>query len=132
AEESVGVALLTRALVEAAAAGDLVHADASAHAEHLDAAVWHAARHGLDDVLVDPVTASVAPAWHVIERMRDCVRPALDAAGDRARVEALVARIRAEGNGAARQRAALAEGVPSLERLLRTSFAAPPLAPVVA
>ncbi|MGM1029041.1 MAG: carboxylate-amine ligase [Actinomycetota bacterium] len=132
AEESVGVALLTRALVEAAAAGDLVHADAAAHAEHLDAAVWHAARHGLDHVLIDPVTASVAPAWHVIERMLDGVRPALDATGDRARVEALVARIRGEGNGAARQRAALAEGVPSLERLLRTSFAAPPLAPVVA
>ncbi len=126
AEESVGVALLTRALVESAAAGDLPHADAAVHAEHLDAAVWHAARHGLDDVLVDPVTASIAPARHVIERMLDAVRPALDASGDRDRVEALVERLRTEGTGAARQRAALAEGVPALERLLRTSFAASP------
>ncbi|MGC5076247.1 carboxylate-amine ligase [Agrococcus sp. DT81.2] len=128
ADETVGAALLTRALVEAAAAGELPHAKAAAHAEHLDAAVWHAARHGLDDVLVDPVTASIAPARHVIERMMDSVRPALDASGDRDRVEALVQRIREEGNGAARQRAALAEGVPALERLLRTTFAAPPVA----
>ncbi|MET4098905.1 carboxylate-amine ligase [Agrococcus sp. UYP10] len=125
ADETVGAALLARALVESAAAGDLPHAAAAAHAEHLDAAVWHAARHGLDDVLVDPVTASIAPARHVIERMLDAVRPALDASGDRDRVEALIARLRAEGNGAARQRAALAEGVPALERLLRTSFAPP-------
>lgn len=124
ADETVGVALLARALVETAAVGDLPHAAASVHAEHLDAAVWHAARHGLDDVLVDPVTASVAPARHVIERMMDAVRPALDASGDRERVEAFVDRMRTEGNGAARQRAALAEGVPALERLLRTSFSA--------
>ena len=129
ADETVGVALLARALVEAAAAGELPHATAAAHAEHLDAAVWHAARHGLDDVLVDPVTASIAPARHVIERMMDAVRPALDASGDRDRVEALVARIRVEGNGAARQRAALAAGVPALERLLRTTFAPVPVAP---
>lgn len=129
AEESVGVALLTRALVESAAAGDLPHADAAAHAEHLDAAVWHAARHGLDDVLVDPVTASIAPARHVIGRLLDAVGPALDAAGDRERVEALIERLRTEGNGAARQRAALAEGVPALERLLRSTFAAPPRTP---
>lgn len=127
AEESVGAALLARALVEAAASGELPHAAAAAHAEQLDAAVWHAARHGLDDELVDPVTASVEPAWQVVERMLDAVEPALDAAGDRGRVEALVQRIRADGNGAARQRAALAEGVPALERLLRTSFAARPV-----
>lgn len=128
AEESVGAALLSRALVEAASAGDLPHAEAAVHAEHLDAAVWHAARHGLDDVLVDPVAARVAPAWDVMDRMLDAIGPSLDASGDRARVEALVERVRAEGNGAARQRAALAEGVPALERLLRTTFAAAPRA----
>lgn len=126
-EESVCVALLTRALVETAASGELPHAAAAAHAEHLDAAVWHAARHGVSDDLVDPVTASLAPAWRVVERLLDAARPALDAAGDRDRVEAFVERIRAEGNGADRQRAALADGVPALERLLRSSFAAPSL-----
>lgn len=129
AEESVAAALLTRALVETAAAGDLPHAQAAAHAEHLDAAVWHAARHGLDDVLVDPVTAAVAPARHVIGRMLEAVGPALDATGDRDRVEGLIERVRTEGTGAARQRAALAEGVPALERLLRSTFAAPPRTP---
>ena len=51
--------------------------------------------------------------------------PALDAAGERGRVESLLERTRAAGNGAARQRSALAEGLPALERLLRTSFADP-------
>lgn len=126
-DESVGAALLCRALVEAAAAGALEHDEAAVHAEHLDAAVWHAARHGLDDVLVDPTTASLAPAWNVIDRMLEAVRPQLAATGDLARVEALIERIRAEGNGAARQRAALADGVPGLERLLRATFAQPTL-----
>ncbi len=127
ADESVGIALLTRALVEAAAAGALPHAETAVHPEQVDAAVWHAARHGLDDDLVDPATASLAPAWTVIERMLDAVRPVLDQTGDTARVEALVERIRAEGNGATRQRAALAQGVPALERLLRRSFSPPAL-----
>ncbi|KAA6436232.1 YbdK family carboxylate-amine ligase [Agrococcus sediminis] len=127
ADDTIEAALLTRALVETAAAGALPHDPAAAHAEHLDAAVWHAARHGLDAGLVDPTTASVAPAWDVIERMLEAASPALDAAGDRGRVESLLERTRAAGNGAARQRAALAEGLPALERLLRTSFADSPV-----
>ncbi|MCH1881814.1 YbdK family carboxylate-amine ligase [Agrococcus sp. ARC_14] len=124
ADETVATALLTRALVEVAAAGELPHAVAAGHPEHVDAAVWHAARHGLDGSLVDPVTAALAPAWVVIERMLDAARPALAAAGDEERVDALVARARSEGNGAARQRAALADGRATLGRLLRATFVA--------
>lgn len=124
ADETVATALLARALVEVAAVGELPHAEASAHAEMVDAAVWHAARHGLDDALVDPVTAAPAPAWVVVDRMLDAARPALAAAGDEERVQAVVDRTRAEGNGAARQRAALADGEPALGRLLRATFVA--------
>lgn len=67
ADDTVALALLTRALVATAAAGELPHAPAAAHQELLDAAVWHAARHGTAADLVDPTTASAAPAWDVIE-----------------------------------------------------------------
>lgn len=124
AEETVAAALLTRALVETAAAGDLPHAAAAEHHEFVDSAVWHAARHGLDRTLADPVTAALAPAWVVIDRMLDAVAPALTAAGDRSRVDALLERVRADGNGAARQRAALSHGQAALARLLRDAFVA--------
>ncbi|WP_206447778.1 carboxylate-amine ligase [Agrococcus sp. KRD186] len=124
AGETVATALLARALVEVAAAGELPHAEAAAQPELVDSAIWHAARHGLDDGLVDPTTARLTPAWEVIDRMVEAARPALQAAGDEQRVDALIARVRAEGNGATRQRAALAEGEAALGRLLRESFSA--------
>lgn len=124
ADETVAVALLTRALVEAAAAGELPHAEAAAQPELVDSAVWHAARHGLEAELVDPATAALAPAWTVVDRMLAAALPALSAAGDEERVRGFVERVRAEGNGAMRQRAALADGEPALARLLRTTFVA--------
>lgn len=124
AGDTVAIALLTRALVEVAAVGELPHAEAAAQPELVDSAIWHAARHGLDDELVDPTRAGLAPAWSVVDRMIEAARPALAAAGDEGRVDAFLARTRAEGNGAARQRAALAEGEAALGRLLRASFTA--------
>lgn len=124
AGETVAAALLTRALVETAAAGELPHAAAAEHHELVDSAVWHAARHGLDDTLVDPVTAALAPAWVVIDRMLDAIGPALAAAGDGQRVHALIERVRTHGNGAARQRTALSSGPQALARLLRDAFVA--------
>ncbi|WP_072314602.1 carboxylate-amine ligase [Agrococcus sp. Marseille-P2731] len=124
ADETVAAALLSRALVEVAAAGQLPHHEASAHAELVDGAVWHAARHGLEGELVDPTTAELAPAWSVIDRMLELVAPALAAAGDEERVRAVIERTRAEGNGAVRQRAALADGRPAVARLLRSTFTA--------
>ncbi|MCR8671717.1 YbdK family carboxylate-amine ligase, partial [Agrococcus sp. HG114] len=97
ADETVALALLSRALVETAAAGELPHAAAARQPELLDAAVWHAARHGTEADLVDPASASAAPAWVVIERMLGAARPALEATRDWERVAAFAARVRAEG-----------------------------------
>ncbi len=124
ADDTVALALLTRALVAAAAAGELSHAPGAAHQELLDAAVWHAARHGAGADLVDPTTASVVPAWDAIERMLEVASGALEAAGDRARVASFVERVRASGTGADRQRAAFERGLPALAGLLRDSFTA--------
>jgi carboxylate-amine ligase len=124
ADDTVALALLTRALVATAAVGALPHAPAAAHQELLDAAVWHAARHGMVAELVDPTTASVAPAWHVIGRMLEVASSALEAAGDRARVAAFAERVQASGTGADRQRAALERGLPELSALVWESFTA--------
>lgn len=124
AADTVATALLARAVVDAAAAGALPHVPEAAHPEAADAAVWHAARHGLDDGLLDPRTAALAPAWEVLDALLALVRPALEAAGDAARVDDAVGRIRRLGTGAARQRAAHRQGVAAHARLLRSSFAA--------
>jgi carboxylate-amine ligase len=78
---------------------------------HLRAAVWQAARYGLEGLLVDPLTGRTAPAADVVRSAVDRWRPGLEAHGDRDVVEAGVERILAEGNGASWQRrVAAAEG----------------------
>lgn len=124
AAESVAVAALVRALVAVAAEGGLPHAAAAAHPELVEAALWHAARFGMAEGLVDPETGALAPAWSVVERMLALARPALDAAGDAARVDAWVEGVRGAGTGAERQRRALAEGgLPVVGALLRAAVA---------
>ncbi len=71
---------------------------------HLRAAVWRAARYGLEGLLVDPETGLPGPAAEVVRSALVRLGPGLDAHGDRARVTAGVARILAEGNGATWQR----------------------------
>ncbi|WP_188718777.1 carboxylate-amine ligase [Agrococcus terreus] len=122
--ESVAVALLVRALVDVAAAGALPHAPASAAPELVEAALWHAAKHGMAAGLHHPGTALMADAWTVVAAMLEHARPALAASGDLARVDAWLARVRVDGTGADRQRAALAHGLPALGALLRGAFTA--------
>ncbi|MFI8194879.1 glutamate--cysteine ligase [Streptomyces sp. NPDC085946] len=77
--------------------------------ELLQAAMWHAARHGLADTLVDPGGSSHRAGdvlYHLLKR----IAPALDACGDTRQVSALVHRLLRNGTGADRQRAALARG----------------------
>ena len=74
--------------------------------EVLEAAVRHAARHGLTGGLVSPSSGRAAPAAEVVGEMLDWCRPALEAGGDWERAEEGVGRILAAGNSAARQRAA--------------------------
>ncbi|MEE4540508.1 glutamate--cysteine ligase [Streptomyces sp. V4-01] len=76
----------------------------------LEAAGWHAARHGLSGDLVDPRSGTPAPAAEVVGSLLDRLTPALDDLGDLDRVTAGVQRLLDAGTGAARQRAALAEG----------------------
>lgn len=78
----------------------------------LQAAGWHAARHGVGGTLVDPRSGRPADAAEVVGSLLDHVRPALDAMGDRERVAAGLARLLDGGAGAARQREALAGGGP--------------------
>jgi carboxylate-amine ligase len=76
--------------------------------ELLRAALWRAARDGLDGELIDVPGRTLAPAAEVAERLLAWLRPALEAAGEWDEVAALVAQALAGGTGAARQRAAMA------------------------
>lgn len=76
--------------------------------ELLRAASWRAARTGLSDTLIDPVDGSTRPAREAIKELLAYLAPALDQLGDGERVTALVEQILEGGNGADRQRAALA------------------------
>ncbi|RSD21300.1 carboxylate-amine ligase [Amycolatopsis eburnea] len=106
-------ALLSRALVRRA----LADLDRGRVAEPVSpqvaaAAVWAAARHGLTGQLVDVAGQTRRPAWALVEELLTHVRDALDANGDLAEVQSLVAVLRAEGTGSVQQRAAAGRGSP--------------------
>ncbi|MGW5352601.1 carboxylate-amine ligase [Streptomyces sp. NPDC004031] len=88
----------------------------------LRAAAWHAARHGVTGTLVHPVRGTLARADEVVDAFTARLAPALRSTGDLARVTAGVDRLRAQGGGATRQRAAAAAS--GLDGLLRTTSAA--------
>ncbi len=73
--------------------------------EGWDAALWHAARHGISSTLVDPTSATVVPAAAAIERLQDLVNRRLESS-DRELVERFLAGAAQSGGGAARQRRA--------------------------
>lgn len=81
-----------------------------ARPEILRAAAWRAARYGLDADLIDVGAKRAAPASEVINNLLAYLRPALEEAAAWEEVSSLVAETLARGNGATRQRAALAEG----------------------
>ncbi|WEH13711.1 YbdK family carboxylate-amine ligase [Streptomyces sp. VNUA24] len=82
--------------------------------EWLRAAVWRAARSGLEGDLVDPVTRGAAPAPAVLRGMLHRLRPALEAAGDWDTVPALLEEALARGSAAHRLRRVAAErGLPA-------------------
>ena len=105
--EDVGLlAALARGLVETAV-GQWARGEAVPHwrAEELRAARWRAARHGLADRLVHPVTHELRPAREVLAALVDLVSDRLEEAGDSDRAAAGVERVLA-ATGATRQRAA--------------------------
>ncbi|HWI42825.1 MAG TPA: glutamate--cysteine ligase [Nocardioides sp.] len=95
--------------------------------ELVRAAQWRAARYGLGDRLLDPITAEVAPARAVLEHLVDTIREQLEATGDLDLVEEGTRRVLAEG-GSVRQRAAYERSGGSLSAVVddlvrRTSHA---------
>jgi carboxylate-amine ligase len=111
ADSAVTFAGLVRALV-ATALRDTRDGWPLAHPpqEIVHAAGWHAARHGLNDVLVDPHSGRPSPARDVVESLLKHVSSALDEAGDTDRVTASVHRLLDHGTGAALQREAMSRG----------------------
>ncbi|WP_336648107.1 carboxylate-amine ligase [Microbacterium sp. MMO-10] len=111
AASSVALAVIIRALVDAADDEGMSRTD---HAPW-DAALWHAARHGVRGTLVDPRTGRPAPASDVLRALLDRVAPHLNGSETRA-VTAMLDRRR---SGAARQRAARDHGTAALAELYR-------------
>jgi carboxylate-amine ligase len=74
----------------------------------VQSARWRAARYGVEGTLVDLDERRTAPASEVVDRLLRHLRPALEEYGDWQEVLDLVDRALHGGNGAVRQRAALA------------------------
>jgi carboxylate-amine ligase len=100
-EDALLVALLSRALVSAAADSSDVP---MWRAELLHVASWRAARHGLAGDLVHPLEERLASPRSVFEAAVDHARPALEESGDVELVTDAFERLVARGNGATRQR----------------------------
>jgi glutamate---cysteine ligase / carboxylate-amine ligase len=107
-DEAVMIAGLSRAVARTArdehASGQPVE---HVRPELLEAAIWLAARDGLEAELIDPLSARREPAAALVERLLDHVRPALEEHGDVEEVTGLVQETLSAGTGATRQRAAL-------------------------
>ncbi|MGW4593660.1 carboxylate-amine ligase [Amycolatopsis thermoflava] len=111
-DEAVLQAVLSRALVRRALAADTAPPEMSEQVGA--AALWAAARDGIDGEGVHPLRACRVPAWELVEELAEFVAPALDETGDRDLVAIVLERLRHEGSGARRQRKAVAAGLPAL------------------
>jgi YbdK family carboxylate-amine ligase len=117
AQDSVLLGALTRALVVTALGEARTDTEPLVpDPELLDAALWQAARDGLDGTLVDLRTGEPVAAGQHLTSFLDHVGGALEAEGDTAWVEAGLATIRERGTGAQRQRRAMRDG--GMESLL--------------
>ncbi len=106
-DEAVAYAGLSRALVRVCLEeGRNERQPSVVRPEILAAARWRAARSGLDDALIDPLTAEPIPASAMLDRLLMYVRPALEDVGDWDEVADLVEQTVRHGTSAARQRAA--------------------------
>lgn len=105
---AVAVAALCRALVDTLAHTDAGRVDATssevASTLALRAAAWRAARHGVGQRLVDPVSGDLVPAAEALSSLLDLTGPALDQHGDLGRVREVVGRTVVDGTAADRQR----------------------------
>lgn len=122
AQLTVDDTLLAVALTRALLVSDALDDCHGVGADAIDASLWTAARYGTDARLVDPVTGAVESAWTIAEGLLERLRPALTQLGDEDFVTEGIARLRADGTGAERQRRAYAErGTAGLRELYRAS-----------
>jgi carboxylate-amine ligase len=106
-EETVAVAGLIRSLAWTCAAQEkLGQPSDTPSQEVMEASTWRAARYGLGEALVSPITNRAEPAEVVIGELLDFVADGLAFHEDTDRVTSTVKRILERGNGADRQRAA--------------------------
>ncbi|MGW7266977.1 glutamate--cysteine ligase 2 [Streptomyces sp. NPDC054842] len=99
------IATLARGLVETAAREWRAGVEPLDHSvELLRLAAWRAARSGLDEDLLHPLTMKPAPAAEVVRALLDHVGAALDDSGDAERARQAVVELLRNGNGARVQR----------------------------
>lgn len=91
--------------------------------ELLEAAMWQAARFGVEDVLLHPISRRPAPAAEVVQALLEEAHPGLVHHGDLERVTTAVHHILEEGNGASLQRRLAAQGADALEVIDRMMVA---------
>ena len=103
--EAALLAVLVRGLAMQAMDGDTGPV-AKPMPEALRAWLWRSARDGLTGQCVQPRSGILVPAWQVVNGLVAELEPWLRANNDAEFVEDTLARVRAEGNGAQRQRAA--------------------------
>jgi glutamate---cysteine ligase / carboxylate-amine ligase len=103
-DEAVLQAALSRALVATLAERDRAESRAVMSTQMYRAAIWQAARYGLEGQLLHPLKAEAVAAEVAIEAMLEYLRPALEEAGDWGETRALTSRLLTEGTSARRQR----------------------------
>ncbi|MFE2140415.1 glutamate--cysteine ligase [Streptomyces sp. NPDC059456] len=119
ADDAVMLAGVVRALAATAIAQEKAGAArVPCRHEFLQAATWHAARHGLSSTLVDP-EGRLRSSGDVLSALLRHIGPSLEEYGDQREVTALVHRLLQRGASADRQRRALAEGgLPAVASLI--------------
>jgi carboxylate-amine ligase len=119
ADSAVVLAGLVRALGHAVLTGNPPDGGPTMPVELLRASTWVAARHGLAAELVDPRSRATRPAVDVVRGLVREVEKPLRELGDLDAVRDGVEQVLRDGNGAARQRAALQEhGLPGVLHLV--------------
>ncbi|WP_194409538.1 carboxylate-amine ligase [Microbacterium cremeum] len=118
---SVALALLTRAIV---AAAEEAPTGGEGDIDITDAALWHAARYGVRETLVHPLSSRLVPAREALDALRSFTRPHLADGTERELVDELLERLLRDGSSAERQRTVGAAGVDGLAELYRRELVA--------
>ncbi len=119
AYDAVLLAVLTRALVDTAVAGEAPLPVFLP--ELLDLALWQAAKHGIEGNQLDPLSGNAVPTVEHVHRLLHVIETELRSNGDYDFVVHSLRNLLETGNGAMRQRAAFMEG--SISHVLHNAHA---------